>query len=267
MAAVLTGVAFGIVPALHAATPRLATRRKVVSSHDYTAAQPRSLGLVVARNRLGADAGCRCRTDDSQLGPAAGVDLGFEPEEWCRRRSSCRQRDTRRTRRSFACPKLRRLRQDSKPLIFFNRLEEELRSDAGYRIGRRRCPRFRSIPVGTDYDLPVIVEGRPRPRAGEEPQADFRLATASYFRTMRMPLIAGREFTEFDGPARRPWPSSTTRWRARYLPAKTRSANASFCTAGRARSSASSARCGTMASRATHGRRWCCPIGSFSSPA
>ena len=59
-------------------------------------------------------------------------------------------------------------------------------------------------PVGIDYDLPVIVEGRPRPRAGEEPQADFRVATAGYFRTMRIPLIAGREFTEFDGPGSTP---------------------------------------------------------------
>ena len=55
-------------------------------------------------------------------------------------------------------------------------------------------------PVGIDYDLPVIVQGRPRPRPGEEPQADFRIATPDYFRTMRIPLKAGRLFTEFDGP-------------------------------------------------------------------
>jgi len=59
-------------------------------------------------------------------------------------------------------------------------------------------------PVGTDYDLPVIVDGKARPRPGEELQADFRVATVSYFRTMRMPLIAGREFTEFDGPGTTP---------------------------------------------------------------
>ena len=55
-------------------------------------------------------------------------------------------------------------------------------------------------PVGIDFDLPVIVQGRPRPRAGEEPQADFRFATPDYFRTMRIALTSGRLFTEFDGP-------------------------------------------------------------------
>jgi putative ABC transport system permease protein len=55
-------------------------------------------------------------------------------------------------------------------------------------------------PVGIDYDLPVIVRGRPRPRAGEEPQADFRVATSGYFRTMTIPVLRGREFTDFDGP-------------------------------------------------------------------
>jgi len=55
-------------------------------------------------------------------------------------------------------------------------------------------------PVGIDFDLPVVVQGRPRPRAGEEPQADFRIATTDYFRTMKIPLLSGREFTEFDGP-------------------------------------------------------------------
>jgi putative ABC transport system permease protein len=46
----------------------------------------------------------------------------------------------------------------------------------------------------------VVVEGTPRPRPGEEVQADFRVATSGYFRTMQIPLIKGRAFTEFDGP-------------------------------------------------------------------
>jgi predicted permease len=56
-------------------------------------------------------------------------------------------------------------------------------------------------PVGIDFDLPVIVQGRPKPRVGEEPQADFRIATPDYFRTMGIPLKSGRLFTDFDGPA------------------------------------------------------------------
>ena len=59
-------------------------------------------------------------------------------------------------------------------------------------------------PVGIDYDMPVLVHGRPRPRPGEEPQADFRIVTPGYFQTMRIPLLSGRTFNEHDGPAGTP---------------------------------------------------------------
>jgi predicted permease len=42
------------------------------------------------------------------------------------------------------------------------------------------------------------VEGQPQPNPGDEPEADNRLATPDYFRTMGMRLVEGREFTEQD---------------------------------------------------------------------
>jgi putative ABC transport system permease protein len=55
-------------------------------------------------------------------------------------------------------------------------------------------------PVGIDYDMPVVIEGRPRPKPGEEPQADLCIASTGYFRALGIPLLDGRDFTEFDGP-------------------------------------------------------------------
>jgi putative ABC transport system permease protein len=89
--------------------------------------------------------------------------------------------------------------QLSKAAAFYSQLMDALKNTAGIEsIGAVSALPLN--PVGIDFDMPVIVQGRPRPREGEEPQADFRYATADYFSTMRIPLISGRLFTEFDGP-------------------------------------------------------------------
>jgi predicted permease len=42
------------------------------------------------------------------------------------------------------------------------------------------------------------VEGRPEARAGERPQAEFHAVTEDYFRTLEIPLLAGRDFARTD---------------------------------------------------------------------
>ncbi|HEX8140371.1 MAG TPA: ABC transporter permease [Pyrinomonadaceae bacterium] len=71
-------------------------------------------------------------------------------------------------------------------------------------------PRIESLPgvkgAGTVSVLPLLggnttrllVEGRPAPPPGEELEANFREVSTGYFRTMGVPLIAGRNFTERD---------------------------------------------------------------------
>jgi len=54
--------------------------------------------------------------------------------------------------------------------------------------------------VAIDFDLPVVIEGRPKDPPGQEPQADLRIATEDYFRTMGIPVLSGRSFSAFDGP-------------------------------------------------------------------
>jgi putative ABC transport system permease protein len=53
-------------------------------------------------------------------------------------------------------------------------------------------------PVGIDYDLAYFVDSRPHP-PGEAPQADFRLTTDEYFKTVGIPLLRGRAFEPRDG--------------------------------------------------------------------
>ncbi len=201
-AAVLTGVAFGIIPALQAATPRLREATRVVTP-TYTAASRGRFGLVAAEVALAlmlaAGAGLMIRS----LIRLQALDLGFAPAGVVSAQVLLPAARYPPAPAQFRLPNTATPAQDTKPFIFFDQLETQLRAMAGIEsVGAVSALPLN--PVGTDYDLPVIVDGKARPRPGEELQADFRVATVSYFRTMRMPLIAGREFTEFDGPGTTP---------------------------------------------------------------
>jgi predicted permease len=44
------------------------------------------------------------------------------------------------------------------------------------------------------------VEGRPEPQPGERPQAEFHAVTQGYFKTLEIPVLAGRDFDRTDTP-------------------------------------------------------------------
>jgi predicted permease len=68
----------------------------------------------------------------------------------------------------------------------------------------RRIPGVRSaglvtaLPITGGVNTDFVVEGRPLPPANNEPSADIRSVDSAYFRTMNIPLLAGREFSEAD---------------------------------------------------------------------
>lgn len=43
------------------------------------------------------------------------------------------------------------------------------------------------------------IEGRPDPQPGQEPLAEFRVASPGFFRSLGIPVLRGRDFTESDG--------------------------------------------------------------------
>ena len=53
-------------------------------------------------------------------------------------------------------------------------------------------------PAAINYDLPFRTEATAGLSAGEVPQADFRIVTPGYFETILVPLLAGRFFTSGD---------------------------------------------------------------------
>jgi putative ABC transport system permease protein len=54
--------------------------------------------------------------------------------------------------------------------------------------------------IGPGSATSIRIVGRPEPAVGQAPSADIRIASASYFTTMRIPLMRGRGFTPADLP-------------------------------------------------------------------
>jgi predicted permease len=197
----VTGLAFGLIPALHAARPAVGDATRSTShAHAEPARSRARAALVVAEVALSlvllAGAALMVRS----LIKLQDVSLGFQPSEVLTAQLLLPAAKYPIGREQFRAvdPQAGPL-PDTRAFTFFAQLEERLERVPGIEAAGA-VSALPLNPVGTDYDLPVLVVGKPQPRAGEELQADFRTATTGYFRTLRIPVLAGRAFNEFDGP-------------------------------------------------------------------
>ncbi|HEX8354383.1 MAG TPA: ABC transporter permease [Pyrinomonadaceae bacterium] len=83
--------------------------------------------------------------------------------------------------------------EPGRQIEFFRRATERIRALPGVRSASvvSALP-FADIGSATSF----TVEGRPAPAAGERLTTDVRVADENYFRTMNIPVVAGRTFTE-----------------------------------------------------------------------
>jgi predicted permease len=103
----------------------------------------------------------------------------------------------------------------SKIVDFYDRLLTSLRAQPG--VGVAGASNF--LPLEAAWRGPFFIQGRPRPRAGDEAQAQHQTVDEDYFRAMGVPLVKGRFFTPTDNAdapgviivndalARRQWPN------------------------------------------------------------
>jgi putative ABC transport system permease protein len=83
---------------------------------------------------------------------------------------------------------------DPKGPVLLHQMLQSVRSVQGLRsVGL-----VNALPITGGPDTDFVIAGRPAPPPNNEPSADIRTVDSGYFRTMGIPLLAGREFTEAD---------------------------------------------------------------------
>jgi len=181
--AVLTGVLFGLVPALQASSPNLAGSLRDAGGRGATGGQrgnqlrrllaAAQVALVVV---LLTGAGLLIRSF-LQL---QQVDLGFRPDNLLTMR--------------VALPGAKYPPPQRVP--FYDALVERLRAVPGVQgVGAISDIFLSKTPNSTTF----TIEGRPRTRDLENTEIPFDAVTPDYFRAMGIALVRGRTFTADDG--------------------------------------------------------------------
>jgi len=180
--ALLTGLAFGIAPALSASQIDLAGCIRTGSQRSTTSAWTRLRSCLIAAEvaltvLLVVSAGLLMRS----LYTLSEVHTGFQPEHILTVRispnqSSCTER--------AAC------------IALYGRILDSARGIAG--VGDAAIAN--TLPLDADQPyLAVDIEGRPKSADYPAPLVWSGAISPGYIRMMHIPLLAGREFTEADG--------------------------------------------------------------------
>ncbi len=180
MASLLTGVVFGLVPALQASRTDLQSALKEGGRQSSTGSSERLRGMfVIAEVALSfvllVGAGLLLRSFRELL----KVDLGFEPHNVL----------TVRLRLPDA-----KYRDSSQTMSF---LRETLRRVSAL-PGVEHASLSTGFPFGQASDNDYAIEGEPEPQPGDAPVAITHWVSADYYRGLGIALLAGRCFTEQD---------------------------------------------------------------------
>jgi putative ABC transport system permease protein len=215
----LTGVVFGLVPALQVSRPDLNYSLKDAAKGGPAVGKGKNLRrvLVVAEMALALIllvGGGLLMKSFVQL---QRVDPGFNPDHVLTLRLFLNQTH---------------YPQPQQILTFYTQLLDRLQTVPG----AQAVAATSSLPLGGDNsDTSFQIEGRPQPPPNQRPVAWYNSVSPDYFRAMGVPLIKGRTFTDRDdqksplvviiseSTARRYWPgeeplgkkigSGPTRWR------------------------------------------------------
>lgn len=179
-ASVLTGIIFGLVPALQLSSGGTALvmkdggRSAVGSSGRWVRS-----GLLVAEVALSLMLLVGATLLLRSFARLTHVDPGFKADGVLAFQVSLPQS-------SYA--------DAAKQLAFVDTLTGRLAASPGV----RSVAAAQTLPLRGDYVLSTVIHGAPTPRPGDEPSSNYRAITPGYFDALRIPLKRGRAFSSQD---------------------------------------------------------------------
>lgn len=180
----LSGLLFGLAPAVRGSEVNLNTPLKEGRSKNARTSRRFSGGaLTVLQFGLATILLAGAGLLGGSLWQVLRVNPGFNPDHLL-------------TLQVFLSP-AKYPERDSKSGLTLHEMLENIRALAGV----RSAGVVNSLPITGGPNTGFVIEGRPAPRAGDEPGADIRVADSKYFSTMGIPLLAGRVFSEHDDAA------------------------------------------------------------------
>lgn len=185
-----SGVLFGLYPAWRSVRPRLVEVLQDLGRGGSGGRAARRLlnGMVAAQVALALllvlNAGVMIRSFARLL----DVDPGFRTEDVVVAALSLPEND---------------FPDRSSQVQFWNRLVDAVAALPGVQDAGA-VSALPMSPLGTDFDLPIRIEGRDSPSLAEQPRAGYRSVVPGYFETMDIPLVRGRLLDRFDREEGRP---------------------------------------------------------------
>ena len=177
---VLSGLVFGLAPALQVSKPNLNDALKESGRQTSASSQHLRSSLVVFEVALslvllvGAGLSIRSFLALVQANP------GFNPDNVMTMK--------------LALPGAKYSEQAQRA-TFFNDLVQRVRATPGV----ESAALVNYLPLsGDDMSDMYLVEGEPQPPPSQENIGGYRVATPDYFQTMQIPIVRGRAFTEHD---------------------------------------------------------------------
>ena len=198
----VTALLFGLVPALHATSPRAhhALHAETVRTSESRTQRRVQQALVVAELTLAQVLIAGAGVLIASFLNVQNVELGFNPERLLAVELTMPPA-------KYADPERR--------LAFNRSVLERMEALPGVRSAAATL----SVPLRGAINRGIRLFDRPEPPPGQQPTIDFVTASSGYFRTMGIPAVAGRTFTEQDtsrsprvaiinqATARRYWPA------------------------------------------------------------